>query len=435
MGAKVDKSLFLPPIKITTMNEKPASTKVKFTKYEVFVVILLAFLQFSVVLDFMILSPLGYHLMPALGISKMQFGIAVAAYAFSAFVSGFIAAGFADKFDRKKILLFFYAGFIGGTFLCGIADSYQFLLFARIVTGLFGGVIASISNAIVTDLFKLEVRGRVMGMIQIAFAGSQVLGIPIGLYMTEEIGWHFPFLMIVAISLIVGVVIFIYLQPIDQHLKIKSEKSAVQHLLNTLSNRSYLRAFAATTLLATGGYMLMPYGSDYGVHNLGIDEKEQLPFLYLLTGLATMFVMPLAGRLSDSVGKYKVFFTGSIISIAMLLIYCNLGPTPFWLIVVINIILFVGIMSRIAPAQALMSAVPEQKDRGAFMSINSSVQYFAGGISALIAGLIVGDSKGTMVQNYDILGYVVSTAIIITLLLMFLVHKQVEKKIALQKTV
>jgi predicted MFS family arabinose efflux permease len=155
--------------------------KEAFSPYQVFIIAILSILQFTVVLDFMVLSPLGAQLMTELAISTSQFSLVVSAYAISAGISGLLAAGFADKFDRKKILLFFYTGFIVGTALCGIAPDYNFLLIARIVTGIFGGVISSISFAIITDLFKLEVRGRVMGFVQMAFASSQVMGIPVGL--------------------------------------------------------------------------------------------------------------------------------------------------------------------------------------------------------------------------------------------------------------
>src|SRR4051812_47901515 len=161
----------------------------KFTRYQKFVIALLAFVQFTVVLDFMILSPLGALLMPKLKIDPSQFGTVVSAYAFSAGLSGILAAGFADKFDRKRMLLFFYAGFVVATALCGVAPDYRFLLFARIVTGLFGGVMGSIGMAIVADLFPFEARGRVMGLMMTAFSGAQVLGLPLGLYLSNLWGW------------------------------------------------------------------------------------------------------------------------------------------------------------------------------------------------------------------------------------------------------
>src|SRR6478609_2902088 len=209
---------------------KPLAGKI-FSSYEIFIIAILSALQFTLVLDFMVLSPLGAILMPALKITTAQFGWVVSAYAFSAGASGLLAAGFADKFDRKKMLLFFYTGFLIGTVLCGLAPDYNFLLMARIVTGIFGGVIGSISFAIITDLFRLEVRGRVMGFVQMAFAASQILGLPLGLYLANKLGWHSPFILIVGLSVVLGVVIIVKMKPVDAHLKLKSDRNPLQHLI------------------------------------------------------------------------------------------------------------------------------------------------------------------------------------------------------------
>jgi predicted MFS family arabinose efflux permease len=205
-----------------------------FSPYQKTVVVILAFLQFTIVLDFMIVAPLGALLLRDMGISPSQFSAVVSAYAFSAGAAGLLAAGFADRFDRKKLLLFFYGGFVLGTFLCGVAPGYGSLLAARIVTGVFGGVIGSISFAIIADLFPFEMRGRVMGSVQSAFAGSQVLGIPAGLYLSNHLGWHAPFLMIAGLAAVAGVVIALKLQPINAHLALRGDHDPVAHLLRTL---------------------------------------------------------------------------------------------------------------------------------------------------------------------------------------------------------
>src|SRR6187431_3725574 len=116
------------------MNTPASPASVSFSGYQKVVVGMLAFLQFAVILDFMLMSPLGALIMPSLSVSPAQFGTVVSAYAFAAGISGLLTAGFADRFDRKKLLLFFYTGFIIGTLLCAMADSYLFLLLARIVT-------------------------------------------------------------------------------------------------------------------------------------------------------------------------------------------------------------------------------------------------------------------------------------------------------------
>jgi predicted MFS family arabinose efflux permease len=400
----------------------------KFSGYEVFVIAILTILQFSIILDFMVLSPLGPILRPALNISPAQFGIVVAAYAVSAGLSGLLAAGFADKYDRKKLLLFFYTGFILGTLFCGLAPTYHLLLAARIFTGIFGGVIGSITFAIVTDLFALEVRGRVMGFLQMAFASSQVLGLPVGLYFAEKWGWHSPFIMIVLVSVVVGIAILAFLKPIDAHLKIKTNRNAFTHLFKTVSNATYLKTFAATTLLATGGFMMMPFGADFGVNNLKLTLK-QLPTLYMVTGIASMILGPMIGRLSDAWGKYRMFVAGSVLMIFIVILYCNLGPTPIWLVMGLNIIMFAGISARMISSQALVSAVPEQADRGAFMSLNSSTQQISGGIASYIAGMIVVQAPSGELLHYDTLGYVVAVSIVITIALIWFVNRYVAAKL------
>ncbi|HEY1008296.1 MAG TPA: MFS transporter [Sphingobacteriaceae bacterium] len=395
-----------------------------FTRYQKLIIVILASLQFTVVLDFMVLSPLGAILLDELHITTAQFGVVVSAYAFSAGISGLLAAGFADRFDRKKLLMFFYIGFIVGTMLCALAPSYWLLLVARIVTGLFGGVISSISYAIISDLFHLNMRGRVMGFVQMAFAASQVLGIPVGLALANHFGWHAPFWMIVATGLLLGALILVYMKPVNEHLKVKQEFHPFVHLYKTLTHSVYLRAFLAATLLATGGFMLMPFGSAFSTNNMGISVTD-LPLLYGITGMFTIITGPLIGKFSDKAGKYRIFVIGSIISMIMIAIYTHLGITPLWIAIALNVVFFSAIMSRMIPAQALMTGIPEQADRGAFMSINSSVQQISGGIAASIAGLIVVQQADGKIDHYDTLGYVVIVTMIVTIGLMKVIDRRV----------
>lgn len=398
-----------------------------FTPYQLFVVVVLAILQFTVVLDFMVLSPLSDILIKDLHVNTNQFSLVVSSYAFSAGISGFLTAGFADKFDRKKLLLFFYSGFILATLLCGLAPDYKILLVARILTGLFGGVISSISYAIITDLFAMEIRGRVMGFVQMAFAASQVIGIPVGLLLANQFGWHSPFIMIVALSLVMISMVVFKLQPVDTHLAIKSEKKPYKHLFATITNSNYIKGFAATCLLATGGFMLNQFGGAYTINNLKLSQN-QLPLLFGITGVFSIIAGPLIGKISDKQGKYKIFLIGSLFCMIMVGIYTQLGPSPFWQVLLVQIFLFIFVSARMIPSQALMSGVPEPKDRGAFMSINSSVQYLAGGVSAYAAGFIVYQDKAGVFYHYEQLGYVVIASMIFSSVMMYFIHKMVMKK-------
>ncbi|HEX4583309.1 MAG TPA: MFS transporter [Burkholderiaceae bacterium] len=396
-----------------------------FSSYQKGVIGLLTFLQFTVILDFMVLSPLGAILMPALKISPAQFGLVVSIYAFSAGASGLAAAGFADRFDRKRLLMVFYGGFLAGTLMCGLASTYELLLLARMVTGVFAGVVGSTVFAITTDLFDYKVRGRVMGILQTAFAASSVLGLPLALFLSKHGDWNAPFLLIVAIGALVGVALVRYLRPIDAHLQSRPDRSALHHFLHTVRTPRYLQGFAATALLATGGFILMPYTSAFLVHNLGIDFGR-LPLVYAITGACSIVAGPLIGRASDALGKFVVFCFGCAATITMVVIYTHLGVTPIGLVILVNCLLFVGVFSRMISASALISAIPAPTDRGAYMSISSSLQQVSGGFAAIVGGLIISVSGTGALEHFDVVGYVLVGTTLITLVMMYFISRRVE---------
>jgi predicted MFS family arabinose efflux permease len=408
------------------MTTNDTTAEKKFTRYQVLAIILLALTQFTVVLDFMVMSPLGDMLMKSMSLTTSQFGFAVSAYAFSAGISGLLTAGFADRFDRKKLLLFFYVGFITGTLFCGLTTTYPMLIAARIITGLFGGVIGSISMAIMADLFPLQQRGRAMGFMQMGFGASQVLGIPIGLYIANHWGWQSPFLMIVGLATIVWLIIMLKLRPVTRHLELKTEKTAIKHLWHTIKQRNYRVGFLMTALLSLGGFMMMPWGSAFAVNNLDV-SYAQLPVLFMVSGIASLIIMPLIGKLSDKIDKVRIFTVAAISMIIIIVIYTNLTPVHFAIVIMMNILMMMAIMSRIVPAMALVSALPKMQDRGAFMSINSSLQQIAGGIAAGVGGLIVvQQTKTSPLQHYDTLGYVIVIIIIANIIMIYRVSNLIK---------
>jgi predicted MFS family arabinose efflux permease len=404
-----------------------AATKHVFSRYQVFVIAILAFLQFTIILDFMIVSPLGAMVMPRLHITPQQFAWVVSSYAFSAGLSGLAAAGFADRFDRKRLLLFFYIGFTLGTLLCGLATTYPMLLMARIVTGLFGGVIGSVVLAIATDLFALEVRGRVMGFIQTAFAASQVLGLPMGLFLSNRWDWHAPYIVLAELGLAGLAVIWVKLKPVDAHLGKPQEHSPFMHLFHTITEPRHLLAFLTVTLLATGGFMLMPFSSAFLVHNIGI-SLEHLPTIYFFTGICTIVFGPLIGKAADKFGKFRVFVFGSALTISMILVYTHLGPTPLPVVVLVNVAMFVGIFSRMIPFQALASQIPEPTKRGAFNAISASIQQVSGGLASVVAGHIVTQAADGSIQHFPEVGYVVVGTTLVGIGLVWNIQRQLRAR-------
>src|SRR5580704_3562676 len=263
-------------------------------------------------------------------------------------------------------------------------------------------------------------RGRVIGIVQTAFSASQVLGIPAGLYIANLWNWHATFLAIICISIPVGLIIVLYMKPVAGHLALRQDDSPWRHLTGTLLVPRYMLAFATTALLVTGGYMLMPFGSVFTVNNLGIALTD-LPTVYLVSGVFTIFTGPLVGRASDAFGKFRTFVFGCALSIVMVLVYTHLGRVSLVTVIVVTVLMFIGIFSRMIPSQALMSAIPEITKRGSFNAVSASVQQLSGGIASVIAGGVVAQDPGGDLQHFDQLGYIVVGTTLVSLGLMYFI--------------
>jgi predicted MFS family arabinose efflux permease len=394
----------------------------KFTSYQKMTLAVLALLQFTVILDFMIISPIGYVLIESLGITTKQFGWVVSAYIFSAATSGIVSAGFIDRFDRKKVLLFFFTGFIIGTLLCALANSFITLFIARIIAGAFGGVVASTTMTIVSDLFAPNQRGRAMSTVQMAFAASQILGIPLGLLIANHLGWHYTFFLIVILSILILFAIQLKLKPLDAHLTMASRKNPLLHVWHTIKNKQHRIGFSATVVLGMG-MMLQPFVSIFLINNIHLTQAH-VPVIFMVTGASAFFIMPLIGRLSDKFDKFNIFLIGSLATIAIVPVYTHLPVVPLWLVLMVQVSMFAVIMSRMGPFQALNSMIPQAADRGAYMSISSSLQQMAGGLGIVIAGSIAfQQTPKSPLQNFDVLGYVVIGLSVFAVYLVYRVSK------------
>jgi predicted MFS family arabinose efflux permease len=192
--------------------------------------------------------------------------------------------------------------------------------------------------------------------------------------------------------------------------------------------KEYRAGFIATAMLSLGGFLMMPWGSAFAINNLHVTET-QLPLLFMISGIGTLIIMPFIGKLSDKIDKFILFATASIWLTIVVLIYTNLQPVHFAIIVTLNVLLMMGIMSRMVPSMALVSALPKMQDRGAFMSINSSLQQIAGGIAAAAGGMIVYQkNKFSPLENYDTLGVIITILILIGIYLIYRVSKIVKLK-------
>lgn len=398
-----------------------------FTAYQILLIVIIAFILFTIVVDYMTFPALSAILLPQLQINTKQFGLLVSVYAFSAGASGFIATGFADRFDRKKLLLVYYGGFILGMMICATSNSFTTLIAARAITGTFGGVVASICFAIVADLFEADQRGRVMGFIQMAFAASQMAGLPLALYLATHFDWHLTYWLFFIFGLVILGVIFIKMESISKNLPFERQESLLKHSFNIIGNREYWTAFSNNVLLVLGDVMFMTFHAAYSTNNLGL-RLDDLPLLFGIGGVATIIFSPIVGKLSDRYGKLPIFIVGTVLAISMVVVYSHLGRVPFWLIIVLHTLLFIGINARMIAATALTTVLPNPTDRGAFMALDASFQQIAGGVAATAAGLFVFQLSDGWIEGYSNLGFVVIGLMSITIGLMYTIHRIVKRK-------
>jgi len=403
---------------ITLTNEENVLVSKKEIR-EGWLLFILAAVQFTHVMDFVIMMPLGPQLMRIFSISPKEFGFLVSAYTFSAAISGFISTLFIDKFDRKNALLFLYAGFIVGTFCCAIAPTYVWLMVARILAGAFGGVIGALVFAIIGDAIPEKRRGAATGKVMAAFSVASIAGVPVGLYLASRLNWHAPFFLLTGLSIMILVIAFLVLPPLKGHLTNAIKNNPLNVIGEIVRNKNLVWALALMVMLTLAGFTVVPFISPYLVSNVGFSEDE-LAYMYMFGGLASVVTSQITGRLADKFGKQRVFIYMAIFSIIPILLLTNLKPVPHFLVLIITTTFFIGFGARFVPAVTLITSSVTPKLRGSFMSFNSSIQQLASGLSAFLSGLIIQKSVAGPLLHFNVIGIIASVA---TILCIFIIRK------------
>ena len=370
---------------------------------------LLAAMNFTHIVDFMIMMPLGNYLMELFSISAQQFTVIVSSFAFSAGVSGFLSAFLIDRFDRKKALLFTYIGFTVGTLSVSFANSYEQLVLARILTGIFGGVISALVLSIVSDLYQFKERGRAMGIVSAAFAAASVLGVPLGLFLASKLFWHAPFIMLGSLGVVLSVVAILVFPSMTDHLKIESERISfvenIRHVLSSVfKDQNQLMALGVSLFIILGQFMIIPFIAPFMQRNVGFTE-DTITLLYMFGGGAVVFTGPLIGKITDRIGPLRVFVTFLFLSAIPVIILTNLGPTPLYLALIVSTSMFILVNGRMIPMQTMTTAVVPPQTRASYMSIKSSIQQVSAALASLISGSIVYVGSDEVFHNFPIVGY------------------------------
>jgi predicted MFS family arabinose efflux permease len=376
---------------------------------ELWLLITLAGIQFTNILDFMIMMPLGPQFTALFGISDAQFGLLVSAYTLAGGASGLLASTYIDKFGRKRLMLVLYGFFALSTLACGLAPTYGALMMARVAAGIFGGVLSSLSQTIVGDAIPFERRGRAMGIVMTSFSVSTVAGVPIGLFMAAQLGWHAPFFGIAFLCLLLMLFAALTLPVLDAHLALHAPSSAWQRIRETLVDRNHQRAFVLSALMMFAGFTVIPYITIYMQSNVGL-RPDQVPYIYLVGGVATLFTARWFGRLTDSFGKFQTFRVLATAVVVPMVAITLVPRAPIYAVLVVTTLFFICMSGRMIPGMAILTSAGNPTMRGTFMTLNSAVQSAAMGLAALVGGYVINRDPQGLVQNYWVAAVIGATA-------------------------
>lgn len=365
----------------------------------------LAGIQFSHVLDFMIMMPLGPVLMRELGISTHEFGLLVASYSFSSALSGLLASVFVDRFERKRLLLSMFGLFGMATLACGLAPGYLTLMIARGFAGAFGGVMGALVQTIVGDTIPFARRARASSIVSTAFSFSTVAGVPLSLWLANHFQWRAPFFFIVILSIVFILIGLRILPELRHHISSEKRLHPFVELFAVMRDINHLRALLFSALLIFAGFTVVPYLTVYAVNNLAISQHD-IPFVYFAGGFATLITARIIGHWADLKGKVEIYRVIAILSLLPLFAVTHLQSASLGVWLIFTTLFFVLISGRFIPAMAIISSASQPKLRGTFMSLNATVQSLAMGLAATLAGFIVTQQSNGQIAGYQNVGYV-----------------------------
>jgi MFS transporter, DHA1 family, inner membrane transport protein len=392
-------------------------------KKEVILVGLLALLNFTIVLDLMIMMPLGNLLMPKWNLSTSEFAIIVSSYSLSAFVSSFFAIFFADNFDRKKLLLFAYSFFLIGTFACSFAIDKYTMIFARSLTGIFGGLIGASILSIVSEVIPYERRGQALGLLISGFALASIIGVPLGLYLANNYYWYFPFLIVAIFGTLLLPFLIKFVPNLTVHLENPTLlKQRIVNLSNVFKSSHQTTALLFSFLLIMGHFLIIPLINPYLVFNVGVPQKYT-PLIYLVGGIGALITGQIVGKVADKFGKRQVFVIAATVSLIFILLITNMPVIRLSFVLIIFCLWFSSSTGRTIPGQAMITQTVSNTTRGSFLSLNSCFQSLATGSASLLSGGITYCDASFAIHNYNVLGYISVCLIIICVLLSFRLEK------------
>ena len=378
---------------------------------------LLALTQFTIIMDFMIMMPLGPQIMSAFVIGPPAFATAVSAYAWCAGLSGLFAATYIDRFDRKKLLLLVFVLFALSNLACALATSFTMLQAARAFAGLTAGVLGSIVMAVVSDVIPQSRRGAATGIVMTSFSLAAVFGVPMGILLGARFGWESPFYLLAALSALICIAALEVVPTLTGHVHKQAPPllRVLPNLLALLLNPPYVRAFLLTGMVAGASMVVIPFMAPVLVANHGV-LPAQLSWIYMAGGVATFFTARIIGRSSDRFGAVQVFRAIALFSIVPLMFVTHLPVLSLVAMIMLFPLLMIAMSGRFIPLQALVTTVPKPAERGAFLSVNSAVQSLGTGLGAWLGGMLLSSGQGGEILGYGANGWVAAAITVVAVI-------------------
>ena len=387
----------------------------RLTRPEWALLLVLVAVQFTHMVDFVIIMPLGKRLMSELAISPEQFGYVVAAYAWAAGLASLLASFVMDRFDRRQVLLTMYGGFALSTLFCGLATSYELLLVSRTLAGVFGGTAAVALMAVIGDVFPPEKRGRATGAVVSSFAVASIAGLPLGLWLARWQGWGAPFVALAVLSGLVWLLGWARLPSVRGHLA-APRREPLAEFAAVAREPNHLWGFAFSFFLVLGTFTVASFVAPVLASKNGWDEG-QLAIVYLVAGLLTLLGTNVVGRLADRVPRLPLFRVLGAAALVLALVLSYLPPVSLWVAAAVVGGFMVAAAGRMVPAHAMMLGAAAPRVRGAFMSLNTAVQHAATGLAPTIAGAIITAGPDGTLTGFPLVGWIAAGTAAVSLVL------------------
>jgi len=376
---------------------------------ELLLLLCLAGIQFTHIVDFMIMMPLGPQLTRLFGISFAEFGLLVSTYTVAAGISGLFATTFVDRFDRKRLLVVLYALFALTTVACGLAPTYGWLMAARIASGFFGGVLSTMTQTIIGDVIPFARRGRATGIVMTSFSVATVAGVPASLFFANLWGWHFAFFGIGLLCVAVGVLAIYSVPKLDAHVAHAKDKHVLHAMGQVLSEPNQRMALWLSGAMMFAAFTIVPYITLY-IQNNHVMAPNEIPWLYFCGGLVTLFSGRWVGGLTDRLGKRQTFQRAVLFSIIPMFAVTMLEPMPLLWVLIVTTTMFFAMNARMIPGMALLTSAANPKFRGTFLSLNGAMQSFSMGVASWIGGNLLQSEPSGQVTHYWQCGVVAACA-------------------------